>query len=668
MLLLKTISTTTAGSAAAVRLLLLALLCLALLPAGNAATQGQALDVARQASFGVVTRYQILEDPGGALTANDVMGRHSWQPGSAHALTLGLSRSAWWIRLSLVNSGTAGRNVVLDLGTPLQDFVDWHVLDRDSSANGTSVLSGDRRHFDLQFQPFDTLALPLALAPGQTVQVYARLSSLDGLHENMLLKLYSAADFQAEKSAERLLYGAFLGCLLSFCVYSLFIYFLIKEKIYIIYTAFLFAVIINSLTYYGIAAPFIFHDAPDIHNILLPSSLCLSMFFLFRYASSFLRIPEHFSKRLCGVHDAASTMLMLTSPLVLVVDYAIIQLWLAILGTFNIILLLAFTLVLCWRKNRNALFFFVAFFPLGLSLMLKLLGQWDVLTLPFLLETNFYLPQCTVFSVIALSFSLAHSMKTMRAAVEEAKSGELNSVIALQKSELKLLHLSRVTVAGELTGAIAHELSQPLTSVLSNAQAAELMMKNKHFDPAAHLAIVLDIVSQARRASAMLAKIRKMLLPGSKAASRIAASDILGSAASFLQHELDRQGIRLSTACQGELFIQGDVVQIQQVMINLIMNAIDAVRTLPGEHKLIHLSVSPCQGKYALFSVSDTGHGFRKNEHEQLFQAFFTTKTGGMGLGLTICKKIVDAHNGQIRARAGEPHGAIVEFTIPLHE
>ena len=644
-------------------LLLQSLVCLAATPS----LPGQPLDVTQQANLGRIRHYQLLEDASGKLRLEDMRRRTDWRSVSGQSPNFGYSTSVWWIKLELANPGAAAAALMIGLGSPLQDFVDWHVVDRSTGQLLLTALSGDRRVFEPRFQPSYKLALPLNLAAGQVVAVYARFASHDGLHESMPFRLFNAESFYAEKSREKLLFGVYLGCLLSFCIYSFFMFVSTREKIYISYTLFLAVLIINTMIYYGISAELVFPRDPDLNNLLLPATFSLCMFLFFIFSRSFLKLSEHFKRFHMKIYDGCTGLLMIASPFIFIVDYAMIYRWLSIVAIFNIVLLLGFAIRLCLQKNRDAVFFFIAFSPLGASITLKLLGMANIVTSEHLMEANFYLPQCTVFSVIALSFSLAYSVKLMRTQVRDAKSGELQSTIALQRSELKLLHLSRVTVAGELTGAIAHELSQPLTSVLSNAQAAEFMMKNRHFDPAAHLDIVLDIVSQARRATAMLAKIRKMLLPGSKTATRTSASELFGSVSSFLQHELDRQHIKLGKTCEFELLVQADVVQIQQVLINLIMNAIDAVRHLPDEHKCIHLSATPYLGKYVLFAVSDTGNGLPHNKHDEVFQAFFTTKEGGMGLGLNICKKIINAHNGQIWARSAYPHGAILEFTLPLH-
>ncbi len=166
----------------------------------------------------------------------------------------------------------------------------------------------------------------------------------------------------------------------------------------------------------------------------------------------------------------------------------------------------------------------------------------------------------------------------------------------------------------------------------------------------------------------MITKIRRLLYPGKRVTGSIPVNDVLASARQFLQHDLRLKNIRLSEYGDHALSISGDLVQIQQVMINLLSNAIEAVKDQPDERKCVYLSVRRYLGKYALFTVSDTGVGLPPEHHEKIFDAFYTTKEGGMGLGLNICKKIIVAHYGEIWARASYPFGSIIEFTIPTDE
>ncbi|WP_156894738.1 sensor histidine kinase [Janthinobacterium sp. 1_2014MBL_MicDiv] len=630
--------------------------------------EGAAMDAGQAAGLGVVQRYQALEDSGCALHLEAARSSQHWIAVADRSPNFGFTSACWWIRFNLDNSGRQPAQVTVDLGTPLQDFVDWHVLDRSDGRLLTSVRSGDRRDFNFRYQQSLTLALPLAMAAGQQLAVYARLATFDGFQEPLALAVRSSDAFSLAKSRELLLTGMYFGCLLAFCIYSIFLFISTKENIHITYAAFLLLLSLTTFIYYGASTGLLHSINADFNNALLPFFFSLCMFFFFIFARTYLKIPDLPPNILIETYNVIITLLLLISPLAFLLGYAIAYAANATLVLCNILILLLLTIRLCWKKNMNAIFLFIAFFPLGTSLSLKLLSLDNFITVQHLIENNFYLAESTIFSVVALSFSIAHSMKIMRLAMEKARSRELESTIALQDNELKLLHLSRVTLAGELSGAIAHELSQPLTSILSNAQAAEFMIRNRHFNESAQLAITRDIIDQAKLAATVIAKIRKLLYPGKRSTDRIRVNDVLASARLFLQHDLTLKNIRLTEYGDHALHVSGDLVQIQQVMINLLANAIEAVKDLPDERKCVYLSVRAYLGKYALFTISDTGVGLPPDQHDRIFDAFFTTKEGGMGLGLNICKKIIVAHYGEIWARSSYPFGSIIEFTLPTDE
>lgn len=622
-------------------------------------------DVARDADLGVVLRYEMVADRAGSSLAQ-VRLRDDWQYVAGRSPAFGFTQGAWWLRLRLANSGPLAKQVVLDLRTPLQDHVSWFVLHHRSGGVVAEAAAGDRRIFDFRYQKSYTLSLPLAVGPGEDLVVYAKLSSHDGFIEPMPMTLIAAEDFLLEKSKDKLLTGAYFGSLLAVCVCSFLLFLLTRETTYLLYAGFVLFLVCTILVYYGVSAEIFFPQDPDLNNQALLISFALAAVFFFLLSRHLLKLPATSPKPLGRLYDALTWLLVATVPLALVAGYAFPYAAIAILILLNIALLTYLSIRLCLKKQTEAILFSTAFLPLGLAQSLKLLSIGSIVHNQFLLERDFFLAQATMFAVAALGFAIANSIKTMRAAMLEARARELESAIALKDNELKMLHMARVNLAGELTGAIAHELSQPLTSILSNAQAAEFLIKDRHFDPATHMGIVLDIIHQARMASAVIAKIRRLLTPGLHPVEKIEAWQLVLTAKKLLQHDLSQARVRLTEQAEGGLHVKGDAVQIQQVIANLLMNAIDAVRELPENRRSVHISIRRDRGAYALFSVADTGIGLPSHCHDEIFSSFFTTKQGGLGLGLNICKKIVTAHGGAISARSAHPVGAIVEFTIPI--
>ncbi|MET0266631.1 MAG: sensor histidine kinase [Duganella sp.] len=625
-------------------------------------------DVADTGQLGVVLRYDLLEDQSARQTIAEVRNRADWRHVSGQSPRFGYTSSAWWLRLELGNSSAQEQDVVLDLKTPLQDYVDWYVFDADLGQLKTSVASGDRRPFDYRYQRNHTLSLPLTVRPGERLQVYLHMASHDGMLEATPLSLLSAQDFRAYRSQEKLYLGAYFGCVLAFCLCSLFLYVLTKENTYLLFSIFLFLTVCTNLAYYGVSAELLLPTYPEANNLML--MVCFSTaggsFFLF--ARKFLRLAAHTPFVLICIYDAVICLLFAAVTWVFMAGYASSYAVIGCLMLLNTMLLLGLVIRMCLQKNVDALFFFIAFLPMGTLLSLKQLSLNNVFTAQYLLERNFYLAQTTIFAVVALGFSIAHSMKTLRVAMHDARSRELEAAIALKDSEAKMFHLARVTMAGEMTGAVAHELSQPLSSILTNSQAAEMMIKSHRLDHAAHLAIVLDTIHQAKMATAVIVRVRRLLFPGTQAVDTVYVPRVYATVQNLLRHDFTQKQISVIEQCEPGLYIRGDAIQLQQVMVNLLMNAVDAVKDLPPARRTITLSARRASERYALLSVADTGCGFPTNCQAEIFAAFFTTKEGGLGLGLNICKKIVNAHGGEITARPLVPLGSLVEFTMPLDD
>lgn len=649
---------------------LAALMVMAIPAAATAvATHQQAFyDVADASQLGVILRYDLLEDRSARQTIADVRNQAGWRHASGQSPRFGFTGSAWWVRLELGNSSTQEQSVVLDLKTPLQDYVDWYVFDAELDQLKTSVASGDRRPFDFRYQRNHTLSLPLTVRPGERLQVYLHMASHDGFLESPPLSLLAAQDFMAYRSQEKFYLGTYFGCLLAFCLCSLFLYGLTRENTYLLFSAFLFLTVCTNLVYYGVSAELLLRTYPEANNLVLLTCFSMGGGFFFLFARQFLRLAARTPPLLIGIYDVVICLLFAAVTWVFMAGYAAAYAVIGHLMLIDIVLLAALAIRLCWQKNIDALFFFVAFFPMGVSLSMKLLSLSNVFTVQYLLEKNFYLAQTTIFAVVALGFSIAHSMKTLRLAMHNARSRELEAAIALKDSEVKMFHLARVTMAGEMTGAVAHELSQPLSSILTNSQAAEMMIKSHRLDPAAHLAIVLDIIHQAQMATAVIVRVRRLLFPGTQAADKVYVPRVYATVQTLLRHDFTQKQIVMHEQCEPGLYIRGDAIQLQQVLVNLLMNAVDAVKDLPPARRTITLSARRAGARFALLSVADTGCGFPTSCQAEIFSAFFTTKEGGLGLGLNICKKIVNAHGGEITAQPLAPAGSLVEFTMPLDD
>jgi PAS domain S-box-containing protein len=249
--------------------------------------------------------------------------------------------------------------------------------------------------------------------------------------------------------------------------------------------------------------------------------------------------------------------------------------------------------------------------------------------------------------------------------ITEQKSAEAE--VALQRQEVE--HLMRVSVLGELSGSIAHEINQPLTAILSNAQAALHLLAQESPDIAEIRDALEEIVHEDNRAGEVIHRLRGLLKKGERKMEYVNINDLVRSTVSLLHSELIGRDISLRLDLDHAPFLtHGDSVQLQQVLLNLIMNAMDAMATTPIAQRSIHISTAGPQAGMVDVLVRDRGPGVPVKENGRLFEPFYTTKEHGLGLGLTLCSTIIQAHQGKLTLVNDQSGGAIAVFSLPIQQ
>ena len=234
-----------------------------------------------------------------------------------------------------------------------------------------------------------------------------------------------------------------------------------------------------------------------------------------------------------------------------------------------------------------------------------------------------------------------------------------------QQQRLQLAHLTRVSILGQLSGALAHELTQPLTAILSNAQAGQRLLLSGRADGREIRMILDDIVKNDKRAGEVIGRLRDMLKRGDLQMMRVDLEQLVKEMLTLARGELAARGVAVDVDIDRDLpMVRGDRVQLQQVLLNLLMNAAEAMAANSPRERRVRVTVTR-RGTGVCVTVADCGPGVPSHQLETVFDAFYTTKDTGLGLGLSICRSIITAHGGRLWATNNVPRGSSFHFTIP---
>jgi PAS domain S-box-containing protein len=251
-------------------------------------------------------------------------------------------------------------------------------------------------------------------------------------------------------------------------------------------------------------------------------------------------------------------------------------------------------------------------------------------------------------------------------AVDITKRKQAEEQAARHRNEMA--HLSRVFTLGELSGSLAHELSLPLTAILSNAQAAQRVLAHGGADLAEIQEILNEIVSEDKRAGEVIRRLRLWLKKGEVRQHSLRINEVVEDVLKLLHSDLVNQHVTVDIELARTLpTVTGDPVQLQQVLLNLVVNACDAMADCNTQERRLLIRTGTENGNSAVIvSVIDEGGSIPEEKMEQIFESFFTTKEEGMGLGLSVCRTIIAAHRGKLWATNNADRGATFHFSLPI--
>ena len=281
-------------------------------------------------------------------------------------------------------------------------------------------------------------------------------------------------------------------------------------------------------------------------------------------------------------------------------------------------------------------------------------GRWDVIETPALKQAKTEIKRLNE----ELEQRVVERTRQLTAVNEE-----------LRKAEMELAHVTRVTTLGEVTASFAHELNQPLAAIVNNANACLGLLPNRRRDLDEVRDALADIVSDAERASTIIERVRGLAKRSSPEKVPLQLIDVVEAVVALAATESAARRVAMRTEIAADLpVVLGDRVQLQQVLLNLVVNGMDAMSTVAEQERL--LEIRGCSHRQdgrpaARISVRDRGIGLDAGQMERLFEPFYTTKAHGMGMGLAISRTIIAAHGGRLWAEANPGPGATFSFSLP---
>jgi signal transduction histidine kinase len=261
---------------------------------------------------------------------------------------------------------------------------------------------------------------------------------------------------------------------------------------------------------------------------------------------------------------------------------------------------------------------------------------------------------------------LATAFNAMLAELAAARGREIADQARNAATQAELARVARLTTMGEMAASIAHEINQPLAAVVNNANAGLRWLSNRPPNTEEVRAALTRIASDGERGGSIIESIRAMLKKGVRERSKINLNELIRDVTRLTQGQFQRHGVSIRSDLADDLpSVLADPIQLQQVILNLFMNAAEAMISISDRERLVCVRSEKHDGGGALITVEDSGPGVEPEDAKRIFEAFFTTKAEGMGMGLSICRSIVESHGGRITVAKAVPQGTVFQVTLP---
>jgi C4-dicarboxylate-specific signal transduction histidine kinase len=307
---------------------------------------------------------------------------------------------------------------------------------------------------------------------------------------------------------------------------------------------------------------------------------------------------------------------------------------------------------------------FVSSFPSLIALSFIAVGCLNYFFAPPVFTFHVDYPEdiTAMAALLITSFIVTGLVRRLRAAHDKQTLASER----LRDAQVQLAHIGRVTTMGQLSASIAHEVNQPISATVINAEAALRWLDRPEPDLDEVRQALACIVKDGNRAAEVISRIRDLIKKKPLRTDRFEINEAVREVIEFTHGEAAKNGVLVRTNLSDGLpLIEGDRVQLQQVILNLIINAVEAMSGIAEGLRKLVIRSGEAEHDGVFVEVQDFGPGLDTAALERAFEAFYTTKPGGLGMGLSICQSIIEAHGGSLRATGNVPHGAIFRFTVP---
>ncbi|MFQ5351846.1 MAG: 7TM diverse intracellular signaling domain-containing protein, partial [Candidatus Binatia bacterium] len=618
-----------------------------------------ALDTVRLADssdkYELGTGLEYLEDPGHRWTIADVSSPEfsdRFIAAGRRIPNLGITPSAFWARVSLQDTRTTPTEWVLEFPWPITDLVEFYVPSPSgyrTSRAGESVPSDE--------WPIDYHNPMFSIAPpaDRPITYYLRVAGDDTIRLRLIA--WSKEAFEAERAKTNFGFGFFYGILLVMALHNLLLYLSIKDRIYLYYVGTVASFALYHLTLNGI-----------VQHYLSPHSVWLSMrslhlsgawllLFSMIFSRNFLMTAEHLPTvdrcfRVMVWILVAASLWPLFGSLHIFQNAIVIPGSMAATG-------LVVSGIVSWRKGYTPARYYI----IGWSLILlaALAHGLDGFGMnPTDLDPTRFMHTAFVLTVYTLSQGLGGRVKLLEQVARDADERG-----RLQQQELA--HALRLSTLGEMSSALAHELNQPLSAIVNYVGACRRWLTADRRDEDKLQAAFEGIANEALRGGDIIHGILSFVRKRKPQRRMICINDVINDTLAVTAPEARRNGVNISLRLgKGLSPISADHTLIAQVLVNVIRNAFDAMSRTGPRARRITISSEMTHAGWVRVAVSDTGEGIDEELLPRIFEPFLTTREEGLGLGLAICKTIVDDHNGTIEVFRNAGPGMTFRISFPV--